>query len=155
MTFRIHALNPAPFAPLFALDPAALAEWGARRVICDAPGAFPCRVSLMDAEPGEELLLINHEHQPADSPFRSRHAIYVRKGAVQARPAPGTVPAQLRSRTLSLRAFDEEGMIVAADLAEGRALEPALDALLARPDAAYVHIHFARYGCFAARADRA
>jgi len=154
MAFRISALDPEPFAPLFSLDEAALAECGARLVVADAPGAYPCRASLVDAEPGEELLLVNYEHQPADSPFRSRHAIYVRRNAVRAVPAVGEVPEQIRSRILSLRAFNEDGMIVAADLVDGREVEPMLDALLERPETVYVHIHFAKYGCYAARADR-
>jgi len=46
-------------------------------------------------------------------------------------------------------------MIVAADLIDGADLAPALNRLLADPAAAYVHIHFAKHGCCAARADRA
>jgi hypothetical protein len=45
-------------------------------------------------------------------------------------------------------------MIAAADLIDGKDLGPALDRLLANPTAAYVHIHYARFGCYAARADR-
>jgi hypothetical protein len=36
-------------------------------------------------EPGESVLLVNYEHQPAHSPFRSRHAIFVREGAEETR----------------------------------------------------------------------
>ncbi len=46
-------------------------------------------------------------------------------------------------------------MIVAADLVEGQNLAGALDRLLADPATAYVHIHYAKFGCYAARADRA
>jgi len=59
----------------------------------------------------------------------------------------------LRTRLLSLRAFDAHGMLVDADVVDGRALEPALDRLLA--DAAYVHVHFAKPGCYAALVRRA
>jgi len=45
-------------------------------------------------------------------------------------------------------------MIGAADLIDGKDLGPALDRLLANPTAAYIHIHHARFGCYAARADR-
>jgi hypothetical protein len=56
---------------------------------------------------------------------------------------------------LSLRAFDNRAMIVAADLiSDGKNLGPALDRLLADPAATYVHIHYAKFGCYAARADR-
>ena len=46
-------------------------------------------------------------------------------------------------------------MILAADLVDGQDLGPALNRLLANPATAYVHIHYAKFGCYAARADRA
>ncbi|WP_375286204.1 DUF1203 domain-containing protein [Sphingomonas sp.] len=155
MAFRISALPLAPFAPLFCLDDAGLAARGACRVVADRTPGFPCRVSLVDAAPGERLILTHWQHQPAETPFRASHALYVREDAAQAHPAPGEVPALLRLRTLSLRGFDATGMLVAADLAEGPALEPALEAMLAAAPVAYVHLHYAKPGCYAARADRA
>jgi Protein of unknown function (DUF1203) len=81
MDFRILGLKPESFAPLFALSAEALRAHGAVRRIADArlPG-YPCRISLTDAEPGDEMLLVNHEHHAVDSPYRMRFAIYVRKG---------------------------------------------------------------------------
>lgn len=75
MAFRIIALPAATYAPLFSLDADALARHRARRVVADAAPGFPCRVSLIDAQPGETLLLVHHLHQPTDSPFRAGHAI--------------------------------------------------------------------------------
>ena len=155
MTFRIVALDPAPFAPLFALDDAELAAHGARRDVADAKPGYPCRVSLVDAEPGETLILANFVHQPAAGPFRASHAVYVREGAVRAEPAAGEVPALLRLRTLSLRAFDAGGAMIDARLVDGHDVEAAIDAMLALPACAEVHIHYAAPGCFAARAVRA
>lgn len=140
---------------MFALPDAALAAHNARRVVAQPRGSYPCRVSLADAQPGETLILVNYEHQPAASPFRASHAIYVREGATQARPAAGEVPALFRSRLLSLRGFGDDGMIHAADLAEGAVLEPAITAMLADPTVAYIHLHYAKPGCYAARVDRA
>jgi hypothetical protein len=45
-------------------------------------------------------------------------------------------------------------MIVAADLVDGKDLASSLDRLLGDPCASYVHIHYAKFGCYAARADR-
>ena len=151
--FQVTALDYAPFAPLFALDEAALAAHRAQRHI--AGEGAPCRVTLEDARPGETLLLVNYLHQPADTPYHAAHAIYVREGAVRAAPAPGEIPPALASRTLSLRAFDAAGNIVAAGLADGRDAAPVIDALLAEPAVAYLHAHYAKYGCYAARIDRA
>lgn len=155
MPFRITGLPAAPFAPLFALSDAELRRHGAVRQVADRTPGFPCRVSLKDAEPGETVLLVHHEHQPADTPYRAGHAVYVREGAVEARPAVGEVPAVLRRRLLSVRAFDAEGMMVDADVVDGAALEPVAERLLARPEVSYLHLHNAKPGCYAARVDRA
>ncbi len=155
MSFQIKALDPARFQALFAMSDSELAARRAVRLKSETSAELPCRVSLATAEIGENVLLLNYEHQEGASPYRASHAIYVRQGAEQARPAAGDVPELIRSRMLSLRAFDDRAMIVATELAEGRDLEPALQQLLAAPGAACVHIHFAKYGCYAARADRA
>ena len=155
MSFQITALAADRFEPLFALSGDQLADHLAVRVVADAKPGFPCRVSLEDAEVGEELLLVNHQHQGEATPYQATHAVYVRKGARQARLATDQVPGQLLTRTLSLRAFDERGMLVTADLAEGRDLASALNHLFELPAASYVHIHYAKPGCYAARADRA
>ena len=155
MTFQITALPKETFAHLFELSDDALADAGAIRVSATEKPGFPCRVSLEDAEIGEEFLLVHYEHQPAATPFRASHAVYVRPGARTAQPAAGEVPAMLRGRILSLRAFDESGMLVGADLAEGAALEQAIAGLFADARVAYLHAHFAKPGCYAARIDRA
>jgi hypothetical protein len=154
MTFQIRPLPRARFAPLFGRDDADLAREGVLVRTADARPGFPCRVSLEDAEPGERVLLLNYEHQGADTPFRARHAIYVREAAVEAQPQPGEVPEVLRRRTLSLRAFDAEGLLRDADLAEGDAIAGAIERLLAHPDTADLHLHYARMGCYAARVAR-
>ena len=155
MSFVVSALSADPFRPLFGLPDAALAARGVIRRKVDAKPGFPCRVSLEDAEPGETVLLLNYEHQSADTPFRARHAIYVREGAVQANLAVNEAPMLFRHRIMSLRAFDETGMMVAAEVAPGAELEPAVERLLANPEVAYLHAHYAGMGCYAARVDRA
>lgn len=154
MSFRILALPRDPFVPLFALDDAVLEARGVVRKIADAKPGFPCRVSLADAEIGETVLLLNYEHQPANTPFRASHAIYVRHDALQAECRVGDVPEVLRSRTISLRGFDAKHMLVAADLAEGAHLKSAIETMLGNRKVSYVHLHYAKPGCFAARAVR-
>ena len=153
MTFRISGLPAADFAGWFALNDTELAERHAVRQVVDKPHAFPCRVSLTDAQVGDEVLLINHEHLAVDSPYRSRHAIFVRAGE-QTFDAADVVPDMLRRRLLSLRAFDDHGMMTACDVIDGRELETAIGQLFADPQAAYLHVHFAKPGCYAARVDR-
>lgn len=154
MSFIVSALPAAPFQPLFGLSDAALATRGAVRRTVDAKPGFPCRVSLQDAEPGETVLLLNYQHQPADTPFRASHAIYVREAQPEAVLARDEVPTLFRHRMMSLRAFSVEGMMLAAEVAPGADLTPAVERLLAKPDVAYLHAHYAAMGCYAARIDR-
>src|SRR3954465_1466382 len=109
MSFRITGLPAENFDHLFALSDAELRERGAVRK--KAPGAVPCRISLTDATPGDEVILTNYEHHAVDSPYRMRFAIYVRSGE-KTYDAVDEVPGQLRIRTLAVRAFDKEGMMV-------------------------------------------
>ena len=112
MSFRITGLPAEEFAHLFALSDEELAARGAVRGNADArtPG-YPCRISLTDSRPGDELLLINYEHHPVSSPYRMRFAVYVRRGE-QTYDAIDEVPEQLRIRTLAVRAFDPDAMMV-------------------------------------------
>jgi hypothetical protein len=154
MSFQIRGIDPAPFQPLFDLDASALHAMGARRVTADAPDAFPCRVSLERAPEGGELLLVHYAHQTvATSPYRAAGPIFVGRSEV-----PGVyrdeLPPILRDRLLSLRAYDGDGLMVDADVAENGAVHALIGRFLDDPAVAYVHAHFARRGCFAARVDR-
>jgi len=154
MSFRIRGLPAAQFAHWFALGDAELKQRDAVRRIADSKPGYPCRISLTDADVGEQVLLINYEHLAADSPYRARHAIYIRAGE-QTCDVVDEVPAMLRSRLLSLRAFDAANMLTAADVVDGGALEAAIGTMLADPRVAFLHVHFARPGCYAARVERA
>jgi len=155
MSYAITGLDPAPFRRLYGMSDAALAAEQAMRVTADSFPGFPCRVTLEDAAPGETLLLLNYEHLPVATPYRSRHAIFVREGAETPARFEDAIPEQLSSRLISLRAFDGYGMMTNADVVEGSALESLIEAMLADPAVAWLHAHNAKRGCFAARIDRA
>lgn len=155
MSFQISGLPVARFAHLFGLSDAELAKQAIVRHTADKSPGFPCRVSLRDAEPGETLLLLNYEHLAVASPYRSSHAIYVREYAKEARVAVNEVPEVLRRRLLSLRAFDKQGMLLEADVADGCDIAPMIEGMLERREVEYLHVHNAKPGCFAARVDRA
>ena len=154
MSFRITGLPAQPFDELFALTDEALAARRAMRVVVDSEHGYPCRISLTDAEPGQTVVLLNYEHQTADSPFRSSHAIYIREGEQQYDEID-LVLDQLRRRLLSVRGFDQRGMLRDADVVQGTALEPLIERLFNDESIAYLHVHIARPGCYAARVDRA
>jgi hypothetical protein len=154
MRFRITGLPAENFRPLFALSDAELAARGAvRRIADDRKPGYPCRVSLTDSRVGDHLILANYEHHAVDSPYRMRFAVYVREGE-ETYDAVDEVPEQLRKRTLAVRAFDRNAMMVGHQLVEGTALEQAIEMLFRDPRAAYLHAHYAAPGCYAARIDR-
>lgn len=155
MNFRITGVSPEPYRHLFGLSDEELARHGAVRVTADKPNAYPDRVELRDAEPGETLLLLNHVHQDADTPYRASHAIFVLEGATQRYDAGGEVPDPLRIRPLSVRAFDSAHMMVDADLVDGKELEGLIARFFGNPSVAYLQVHYARRGCYAARVERA
>ena len=155
MNFQVTGLPLSPFAPLFSLTDQELAERDAVRVVSDGRSGYPCRVSLQDAESGESLILLNYEHLAVASPYRSRHAIYVREGATEAKLDVNEVPALFRTRLLSLRAFDSKGMMQAAEVVPGTAVEKLIAEMFSNPATEFVHVHYAKPGCYAARVDRA
>ncbi|WP_332770403.1 DUF1203 domain-containing protein [Phenylobacterium sp.] len=156
MSFVITGLPVEEFRPLFGLSDADLAARGIIRQTATAPIGFPCRITLEDAREGETLLLLNYEHQPADSPYRSRHAIFVNERATETRRAVDEIPGCLAVRPqIALRAYDQAGMMTAAEISPGADLAPVIDRMLADARVAYLHAHNAGRGCFAARIDRA
>ncbi len=155
MSFQIHALPIDAFAPLFALSDDALCDRDIRRVVADGRPVYPCRVSLQDAAEGERLLLLPHAHHVVDTPYRASGPVYVREAAIEATPDVDEVPALLRARLLSLRAYDARGMMVWADVRPGTELETGLDELFALERTDYIHLHYAKPGCYACRAVRA
>ncbi len=80
---------------------------------------------------------MNQEHHPANTPFQATHAVYIgrtRRGALEI----GIVPAALCGGTISPRATDKTPK---------------------KRTVAFIHLHYhlhlAKPGCYAARADRA
>ncbi len=155
MSFTIRGLDPAEFRPLFSLSDAALAARGVIAKIADRKPGFPCRISLQDAEPGERVLLLNFESHRATTPYRSAFAIYVRD-RTEAAEYRDALPPVMWKRPIALRIFDSEGMLIGADMGrEGAETKAKIEAILAQPEAAYIHAHNAMHGCFAAEIRRA
>ncbi|MEI9992297.1 MAG: DUF1203 domain-containing protein [Rhizomicrobium sp.] len=154
MSFRIRGLDAGQFAPLFALDDAALAERDMRRVAIDAPRGAPCRVTLEDAAPGERAILLPFAHQEAHSPYRASGPIFVREGAREAFDRVDELPPVFTGRLLSVRAYGTAGMMIDADVAQSdpRGL---FEKFFADANVDYLHVHYARRGCYSCRVDRA
>lgn len=154
MPFRITGLAPEPFRDLFGLSEDELTARRIKRYVANSKPGFPDRIELRDAEPGEAVLLVNYTHQPANNPYRASHAIFVAEGAKTRYDRVDEVPQAMRIRTLSLRAYDANDLIVDADLVDGREVEELIGRLFANAQVAYIQAHYAKHGCYAGRIDR-
>ena len=154
-SFRLVGLSFEPFARYFELSDAELSARNARRVFATTKPGYPCRVSLADADIGEELLLLPFEHQAASSPYRSSGPIFVRKAAAPARLEAGVLPDYVRTRLISVRAYDTGHLMTDALVCDGTDAGAKIQAMFAREDVAYIHLHNAKRGCFSCAAVRA
>jgi hypothetical protein len=155
MNFRTRGLSPELFIGLYGLADEELAARGARRYIADACPGFPDRIEVRDVDKGAAVLLVNHMHQPEDTPYRASHAILIREGAERAYDAVNEIPPALIVRPLSVRAFSSNHWMVDADLCDGQVLELLVQRFLSDAGVAYLQVHFAKRGCYAARIERA
>jgi hypothetical protein len=155
MHFRISGLSAEPFRPLYGLCDRELQRRGVQRVVADCHPGFPDRIEMRDADIGQRLLLLNHICQPADTPYRASHAIFVREGAEQAYDRIDQVPQVMRMRLLSLRAYDAGGMMLDADVVDGSGVEAIIARFFGNSAVAYIHAHNAKRGCYSGRIDRA
>lgn len=153
--YVVSGLPLEDFAPLFGKSDAELAALGVIRRVVDSPVGFPSRVELEDAEVGDTVLLLNYEHQPAETPFRARHAIFVNEKARETARLANRLPGAITARdAVSLRAFRQDGMMIDADFAVRDQVEPTIARFFGNLDVAYLHAHTVGWGCYLARIDR-
>lgn len=154
-SFQLVGLGFEQFSPLFNFSDAALAELNIRRVTASEKPGYPCRVSLADAEMGEELLLLPFEHQPANSPYKATGPIFVRKAAVQSMLAPGVIPDYVGTRLMSVRAYDKTHFMTDALICTGNDTAASIQKMFSADKVAYIHLHNANRGCFSCTVNRA
>jgi hypothetical protein len=119
-----------------------------RRVVADGSGSYPCRRCLRDAQVGDELLLLPYDPFPAPSPYAGEGPIYVHADGCPPYEDDGSVPGFVTRRvSMSVRAYDADGMLCDCDVMTGAEVEDRARAMLAA-GAAFVHVHNAKPGCF-------
>ena len=155
MTYRIKGIEPSQFAYLVGLSDEELAAHGAVRMFANGQPTFPCRIQLDDAQAGEPLILVNHVSHEGNNPYRASHAIFFSETAIEAASYEDEIPPALDRRILSLRAFDRDGMMVEAALAQPGEADPIVRRMLGSESVDHVDAHTAIRGCFMARAERA
>jgi hypothetical protein len=154
MTYQITGLDPAQFTHVVGASDADLTGHAAVRVTATAKPGYPCRITLEDAEPGETLILLNHVSHDVTTPYRNAYAIYVRESALAPAQYRDTIPPVFETRPLGLRAFDASGMLRTAALALPGEADAKIRDVFANPEIAYIDVHNAVHGCFAARVER-
>lgn len=89
-------------------------------------------------------------------PYSGPGPIFLHEEGCEAYEDDGAaVPDQLQRRLLSFRAYDARHMMAAAEIADGVKFSLTATNLLAYSNVAYLHVHYARPGCFAVRVHRA
>ncbi len=154
MRYVVSGLSPKPYSHLYGLSEAALAEKGVKRYVAEATSGFPDRIEMRNTYSGESVLLLNHVSVKEDTPYRASHAIFVLEGAETAYRGEDEIPDVMYSRLLSLRGFDNKGMIVDADVARGADIEPLVARLFDNPRVSHINAHYAAFGCYSGRIDR-
>lgn len=152
MSFQFIPLPASQFSHLHGLSENALKDQCVEIHVSD--GGYPCRVSLEDVPAGKPVFLLNYEHQSATTPYRSRHAIFVGCNAIEASTPENTIPEMIASRLLSVRGFNASGSMMDAEVVDGADLKSEIKRQFANSEIDYLHIHFARRGCYAARVER-
>ncbi|MEJ0007089.1 MAG: DUF1203 domain-containing protein [Steroidobacteraceae bacterium] len=153
--FQLSGIEYGQFRHLFMLPDDQLRAQGAiRRIATESPG-FPCRVSLQDAEVGEELILLPYLHQDTVSPYRASGPIFVRRNAKQKTLEIGEVPTYVTRRQISVRAYDSADMMIGATVCDGSEAGREIEQFFESPDVGYIHLHNAKQGCFSCSVQRA
>ncbi len=146
--FQILALPGSLFDSYLSLNERELRLKNAAWIVADANPGFPCRVSLEDARIGEKVLALPFDHHDVDSPYKSSGPIFVRENATQADLDINEIPLMLRHRTLSLRGYSADAVMLEAEVLEGKDLEEHIVRLFQNSAIRYIHIHNAKPGCF-------
>lgn len=147
-SFQIKAISAQRFEPYFSWPKQKLQELDMEVCIVDKSPGYPCRVSLEDAQIGEEVLLINYQHHRAASAYQANGPIFVRKNGVEREVAPNQIPPILRDRNLSIRGYNGQGKMLDAVVVHGKLLKRTLHKLFDNHNIDYLHIHNAGPGCF-------
>lgn len=146
--FQIKGLDRDQFLPYFDMSESELGSAGVYLFQADKSPFYPCRVSLVDAEPGEQVLALSYRHLNVSSPYNATGPIFIRANAIECRPEVNEVPEMLRHRQLSVRGYSGAHRMIEADTAEGRQIETVLTRQFHNEHVKYIQIHNAGPGCF-------
>ena len=152
--FQVINIQNASIAHLFQLSEKEREEKGIVKLIADEKPGYPCRVSLEDAEVGEELWAFNYKHHDVNSPYKSSGPVFVRVNAIEANISRNEIPIILNHRLLSLRIYDYKTMMIDARTIEGKYLRETIQDLFTNKAAKYIQVHNSSPGCYNCQINR-
>jgi hypothetical protein len=132
----------------FNLTDKELAEKSMIKMIVDQKPGYPCRVTLEDAEIGEEVLLFPFEFHKTNSPYKASGPVFIRKNAIKAILEVNEIPEMLFQRQQTLRGYDSNGIMITAKSPKRKELRIEIETILCYPRVSYVQIHNTNPGCY-------
>lgn len=154
MNFQITALDHTQFESMFRLSDEELLDIGGIKMNVDEKPGFPCRVSLEDANIGEEVILVPFEHHRTNSPYQAKGPIFIRKGLKQKKLEVNEIPKMLEHRLLSFRGYNNEGIMKSAKTGEGKETKKIIREIFENKEIQYIQIHNSSPGCFNCQVNR-
>lgn len=153
INFKIVAIENN-YNHLFDLTKEELVVKGVIKMVVDVKPGYPCRVSLKDAEIGEDVILFPFKHHLTNSPYQASGPIFVRKNAKIVDLKVNEIPKMLFMRLQSLRIYNEKGIMIDAKTLEGKNIRKEIELIFKNKQASYIQIHNANPGCYNCQVNR-
>jgi len=108
----------------------------------------PCRHCLRIPLVAEDMILISYRALPDSGPYAEVGPIFVHARVCERYADVASFPRDFLSRSLVIRAYDIDGRIADAVVAQPGEAEPAAYAFLQNDAIAEVHVRHISYTCF-------
>lgn len=152
--FQVSSLDALEFNHFFDLSEKELSSINAIKMIAKTNPGYPCRVSLEDAQIGEEVLLLNYEHHKVNSPYKASGPVFIRRNVKTANLKTNQIPEMLKHRLLSLRAYNSSAIMIESETVKGENLADKIDMIFSNDLVNYIHIHNSGPGCYNCQINR-
>ncbi len=155
MVLGFTPLNSDLVAALRAGGPDAHGQPAERGAVSDGARA-PCRHCLCDTPAGAEYLILAHRPFPAPQPYAETGPLFICADDCVAYPGAGLPPILKTSPDYLLKAYTADHRILygTGKVVAWAGIVAYAEALLARPEVAFVDVRSARNNCYQLRIHR-
>jgi len=122
-------------------------------VVADSPNSHPCRHCLRWAEPGERMVLFPFAAIAPGHPYSESGPIFIHAEPCERYAATQEYPPEFR-KGRSIRAYDAQQNIIAAEVVNGSEPEAIIEKFLQKSETAFVHVRSASHGCYTMEIER-